>query len=183
MTSRVGDPTTSATSTVGRPRRWGARTRKALLALHLISSGAWIGIDVVLGVLVATALLGDDAATSAVVYQALRLFAVWPLLVVGLLCLASGVALGLGSKYGLLRYRWVAIKLVLTVALVVLGMLALRPDLDRAAVLGRAPLPGDAPDWAVGLMFAPVVSTTCLVVAVLLSVYKPWGRLRRGARP
>jgi hypothetical protein len=32
------------------------------------------------------------------------LFAVWPLIATGLVCLASGVVLGLGTKWGLIRY-------------------------------------------------------------------------------
>ncbi|HZO26180.1 MAG TPA: hypothetical protein VFH48_09325 [Chloroflexota bacterium] len=57
--------------------------------MHIASAGAWIGIDVVMGVVIFTALRGDDA-TRALCYQALELFAGWPLVVVGLVCLASG---------------------------------------------------------------------------------------------
>src|SRR5207249_10159258 len=105
--------------------------------VHFASSGAWIGVDVVLGVLVFTALSTNDAMVAATCYQALELFAVWPLLSVGLACLASGMALGLGSGYGLVRYWWVATKLVLTVLLVLLVLLVLRPGLYEAAAYGR----------------------------------------------
>ena len=92
------------------------RTRKSILVVHIASAGAWIGIDVVMGVVIFTALLGDDA-TRALCYQALELFAGWPLIVTGLVCLASGVVLGLGTAYGLVRYWWVAIKLALNIVL------------------------------------------------------------------
>jgi len=36
--------------------RLGARTRKGVLVAHIASAGAWIGIDVVMGVLIFTAL-------------------------------------------------------------------------------------------------------------------------------
>jgi hypothetical protein len=48
-----------------RPWRLGARTRKIFLVAHIASAGAWIGIDVVMGVLVFTALFrrpGDEGA-------------------------------------------------------------------------------------------------------------------------
>jgi hypothetical protein len=30
-----------------------------------------------------------------------------------------------------------------------------------------------------GLIFPPIVSTSALLVATVLAVYKPWGRIRR----
>jgi hypothetical protein len=58
-----------------------------------------------MAVLVFTALTTDTTTTRATSFQALELVAVWPLLVTGLVCLASGVLLGLGDKYGLVRIR------------------------------------------------------------------------------
>ncbi len=168
---------TARFATVG-GMRLKARGRKAWLAVHIVSAGAWIGIDVVLAVLVFTAMLTDDPSLAAVCYQALRLFAVWPVLVAGLVCLGSGVMLGLGSRYGVVRYWWVAIKLVLNVVLTVLGLILLRPAVGEAAVYGQsllAGIPGVPPD----LVFPPIVSPACLLAAVLLSIYKPGGRVRR----
>src|SRR4028119_232268 len=141
-----------------RPWRLGARPRKIFLVAHIASAGAWIGSDVVMGVLVFTALFGDEETralcyralelfavwpliaprpgclaggggeeTRALCYRALELFAVWPLIATGLVCLARSVVLGLGTKWGLIRYWWVAAKLVLNVVLVALVAVALRP--------------------------------------------------------
>ena len=116
-----------------RPWRLGARTRKGVLVVHIVSAGVWIGIDVVMGVVIFTALLADDGNTRALCYRALELFAVWPLLTTGLVCLASGIVLGLGTKYGLVRYWWVAIKLALNIVLTALVLVALRPGVIEAA--------------------------------------------------
>src|SRR5919112_2631313 len=120
-----------------RPWRLGARTRKGVLVVHIVSAGAWIGIDVVMAVFIFTALLSDDDNIKALCYRALELFAVWPLLTTGLVCLVSGVVLGLGTKYGLVRYWWVAIKLVLNIVLTALVPIALRPEVSKAAEQGR----------------------------------------------
>jgi hypothetical protein len=153
-----------------------------VLTLHIIGAGAWIGIDVVLGVLVLTALLTTSDSTAALCYQALELFAVWPLLAAGLVTLGSGIVLGLGTKYGLVRYWWVAIKLMLNLVLVSLVALALRPGLAEAARYGEALAQGRFSDASVEkLMFPPIVSGVALVIATILSVYKPWGRIRRPA--
>ena len=107
--------------------RWrlGARTYKGVLLVHLASAGAWLGIDVVLGVLVFTALLTADEGVKALSFQALELFAPRTLFVTGIVCLADGVVLGLGSRYGLVRYWWVAAKLALNLVLTGLVPLAL----------------------------------------------------------
>ena len=160
--------------------RLGAWRRKGVLVVHIVSAGAWIGIDVVMGVLVFTALLAGNEGTRALCYRALELFAVWPLIVTGLVCLASGVVLGLGTKWGLVRYWWVAIKLALNVVLVVLVMFALRPGVIEMAEQGRRFMAGEPASLAVGgLVFPPVVSTSALLVATVLAVFKPWGRIRK----
>jgi hypothetical protein len=166
-------------------RRWrlGARMRKGFLVVHIASAGAWIGIDVVMGILVFTALLADDD-TRALCYRALELFAVWPLLTTGLVCLASGLVLGLGTKWGLIRYWWVPIKLALNVVLVVLVLVALRPGVVEMAEQGRRFMAGEPASLAVGdLIFPPIVSTSALLVATVLAVFKPWGRIRKRQSP
>jgi hypothetical protein len=163
------------------PGRWrlGARARKGVLVAHIASAGAWIGIDVVMGVLVFTALLAENVDTRALCYRALELFAVWPLITTGLLCLASGLVLGLGTKWGLIRYWWVTTKLALNVLLVALVPVALWPEVIEKAEQGRRFMAGEAASLAVGdLVFPPIVSPTLLLVAFVLAVFKPWGRIR-----
>jgi len=167
-----------------RPWRLGARTRKVVLVVHIVSAGVWIGIDVVMGVVIFTALLADDENTKALCYRALELFAVWPLLTTGLVCLASGVVLGLGTKWGLVRYWWVAIKLVLNIVLTALVLVALRPGVTEAAEQGQRFMAGEAASLAVGdLIYPPIVSPSALLIAVVLAVFKPWGQIRKRRTP
>ena len=167
-----------------RPWRLGARTRKGVLVVHIVSAGAWIGIDVVMAVLVFTALGTDDDGIKAFCYRALELFVVWPLLTTGLVCLSSGVVLGLGTKWGLVRYWWVAIKLAMNILLTALVLVALRPQVMEMAEQGRRFMSGEAASLAVGdLIYPPIVSPTALLIAFVLAVFKPWGRIRGHAVP
>jgi hypothetical protein len=166
----------------GVPWRLGARTRKSVLLIHIASAGTWLGIDVVMAVLVFTALGTDDDRTKALSFQALELVAVGPLLVTGLVCLLTGVLLGLGSRYGLVRYWWVAVKLVLNLALTALVLVALAPEVSDAAGRARRFEAGLPTTLEVGdLVFPPIVSPAALLVAMVLAVFKPWGRIRRSA--
>jgi hypothetical protein len=169
----------------GRPVRWrlSGRTRKTVLVLHILSVGTWVGVDVLVGVLVLAGWFGGDTAVRAIAYQALGTFVVWPMLTAGLLALVTGVVLGLGSKYGLVRYWWVAVKLTLNLVLCLLILLLLQPQLGEVAAHGRALAAGTADGRDVSsLFFPPAVSLSALTFATVLSVAKPWGRLRRRDR-
>ncbi len=163
--------------------RWRLRAsaRKSVLLVHIASAGAWLGVDVVMGVLVVTALVSDDGHTKALAFRSLELVAVGPLLALGLLCLLSGVLLGLGSRYGLLRYWWVAAKLALNLVLTGLVLVALAPEVTAHAEQARQFEAGLPVPLAVGqLVFPPIVSPVALLVAMVLAVFKPWGRIRPG---
>jgi hypothetical protein len=156
-----------------------ANVRKGVLLVHIASAGAWLGIDLVMAVLVGTVLVTDDPRTKALCFEALDLFVVWSLFTAGLVCLLSGIVLGVSSRYGLIRYWWVAIKLVLNIVLTSLVLVALRSGVDEAAERGQQFLAGTPVSLAAGdLIFPPIVSTTALLVAMVLSVFKPWGRIR-----
>jgi hypothetical protein len=160
--------------------RLGARTRKTTLTVHLVSAGAWIGIDVVVAVLVGVGWWSDDPERRATAYQALGWFVVWPMLTAALVCLATGVVLALGSTWGLVRYWWVAVKLVLNLVLSTLIVLALRPGLPDVVEHGQNLAAGvpDSIDVSF-LFFPPAVSLTTLAFATAIAVFKPWGRIGR----
>jgi hypothetical protein len=170
MTNLLEQPTTR------RPWRLRGRTRKAVLIVHILAVGAWVGIDVIVAVLVLTGWLSGDPMLRSIAYQALGSFVVWPMLVSGLLSLVSGIVLGLGSKYGLVRYWWVAVKLVINIVLCTLILLVLRPGLGDVAAYGLELAAGTAGQRDLSqLFFPPAVSLSALTFATILSVTKPWG--------
>jgi|Tabmets5t2r1_1033131.scaffolds.fasta_scaffold13168_1 Predicted integral membrane protein (DUF2269) len=171
--------------TTRRPWRLSASARKLTLTIHIISAIGWIGVDFVLFVFAFTGLTSDDPSTIAICYQAIEMFAVVLLVPLGLLSLATGLLLGWGSKYGILRYHWVLWKLILNLVLTTLVVVLLRPGVNEAADLVTES-PGTIPDQLeqarANLIFPPTVSITVLTFATVLAVYKPWGRTGYGRR-
>ncbi|MEW2506904.1 hypothetical protein AB0878_41265 [Amycolatopsis sp. NPDC047767] len=165
----------------GQGWRLGASTRKWYLVGHIVSGAAWFGLDLALGILACTALLTDDPAVTATSLQALEFFAVWPMFAACLLTLATGAVLGLGSKYGLVRYWWVAAKLAVNVLMAVLILIALRPGIDAAADYGRALMAGETAARPADLLYPVFVAPSLLLFSYVMTVFKPWGLLRRGA--
>ena len=152
--------------------------RKATLVLHILCGVGWMGADVALFILLYTGLTTDDGAVAAACYRAVSVFVPIAVPVLSLGMLATGLLLGWGTKWGLLRYWWVLVKLALASIMVVLVFVSLLPgvgDLEDA----DAALSADAVRDSLGsapesMMFPPVVSFLMLGTAAILSVYKPW---------
>ena len=161
--------------------RLSTRARKAYLLAHIVSAGLWFGIDAAFGILVCTALVSSDPAVVATSLRAVGLFVVWPMLTTALLTLGTGVVLGLGTRYGLVRYWWVTVKLAVNVLMVLLIFFSLRPGVDDVAEYGRQLAAGLTPRGnPSGLLPPVVVAPSLLLLSNVLSVFKPWGRVRRG---
>ncbi|MVA76708.1 hypothetical protein GC722_11835 [Auraticoccus sp. F435] len=165
-----------------RPRRLSRPAHRAVLLVHVASAGSWLGLDLVLGTAVLTLLSGPPTEATAAALVLARLVGP-PLLTVAVTTLASGLVLGLGTPWGLVRHGWVLAKLVITVVLLVLVVVLLLPALGELSAAAAASLDSGAAPPAVGqLVFPPVVSTTAVLGAMALSVFKPSRRSRARVR-
>ncbi len=144
-----------------------------------------MGLDLGLATLVLTGATTDSGPVAAAVYTAARIVipVVVPVLALGMLL--TGVVLGLGTKYGLVQWTWVLAKLCVAIVLTVLVFVALVPgalsipaELTGGASAVRAQVGGAASD----LVFPPVVSFLALGFAMVVSIWKPWGRTRWARR-
>lgn len=153
------------------------RVRRATLVLHVAVSVGWLGMDAVLLVLGATAVLTDDPELTHACVVAMDAAAGTMLIPVSLLALVTGVVGGLGTKWGLVRYWWVLVKLVVTLVAATLSIFLLRGTLAEAA--GAAPADLNRPE----LVVPPTVALVLYVTMTALSVLKPWGRTRWGTSP
>jgi hypothetical protein len=155
------------------------RVRKAILVVHVLSSLTWLGLDVGLLALSLTGLTTDDPLTLRGVYLTMNVLVGTAVIPASLIALASGVILSLGTKWGLVRYRWVVVKLVITLITATLTIVLLRAGVQTAAeeVRAAAEAPAEAGG---GLLFAPIVSLSCYVFMTVISFFKPWGRTRWG---
>ena len=174
--------TTQTPATTPRRVRLSRRQRQAVLVLHIVSAVGWIGVDFALLPLVITGLTTDDGPTAAAAYRAVAVFVPWTIPALSLLIVSTGVLLGLGTKWGLVRYWWVTVKLVISLILTTLVFVSLLPAVRSLEVTTATT--GDEVRAALGdptvFLYPPAVSSMMLLTAVVLSVTKPWGR--RGSR-
>ncbi|MBB4912147.1 hypothetical protein [Actinophytocola algeriensis] len=165
-------------------RRLTPAARKLLLLPHIVVSVGWLGLNVGNLTLAITGLTTDDPGTQHAALGAMYLIGGPLLIPVSLLALVSGVLLGMYTKWGLVRYRWVLVKLLLTVIAVVLIPLSLLPGLrELSALVAATPADrlADTGPLALDMLAAGIVSTSMYVTNAVLSVLKPWGRTRRVA--
>lgn len=149
------------------------RWRKLLMVVHLIVAVGLLGSDLAVLVLVTSGWRGAEPVT---VYPAAHLISVVVLVPFALLAVATGLLQGLLTPWGLLKHWWVTIKLLLTIAGTVLALRVLTPSLagaEQAALAGM----GVPSVGKIGLVRASSAASVVLTVTVVLSVYKPFGRL------
>ena len=146
------------------------RVRRAVLTLHIIASVGLLGDVAVIVAINVRAATTSDPQLAASAYELLNMFPVLFGIPLSLASLATGVLLGLSSKWGVLRYRWVTSKLLLNVSVIVVGAFLIGPT-TGAMVDGR-----DGSEAV--LILASAYDVVALVLATGLSVFKPGRRWR-----
>jgi hypothetical protein len=97
--------------------------RRALLTIHIIAGVGLLGdVAAVLAVNVRAA-TSTDPALAAASYELLAMFTVLFGIPLSFVALVTGILLGLGSAWGVLRYAWVTTKLVLLVSVILVGVI------------------------------------------------------------
>ncbi|MFG1808287.1 DUF2269 domain-containing protein [Streptomyces sp. NPDC049040] len=154
-------------------RRLPPRWRRALRAAHVTVSVGLLGSDAAVLVLTSAGWFGSAPIS---VYPAALLIGQWLLLPLAVLALATGVALGLLTPWGLLRHWWVVLSLAITGGGTLLAAVVLVPGLDAAAsaVSARQPVAD-----ATGLVRDAGAACCVLIATVVLSFVKPFGPVRR----
>jgi predicted integral membrane protein DUF2269 len=152
-----------------RPARLRPGVRRAVLTVHIASSVALLGSCAAIVAIHVRAATTSDAGLAASAYELLGMFPTLFGIPLSLTSLVTGVALGLGSKWGVLRYRWVTAKLVLLLSVIVVGAVVLGPQTSAMA--------DDGSGSQTLLIAASAWDVVALSVATCLSVYKP-GRAR-----
>ena len=153
--------------------------RKTILTIHVLSSVGWFGAVAAFLVLAAVGLGTEDAQLLSAVYLASQLTTRWVIVPFAILSLLSGVIQGLGTQWGLVKYWWVLIKLILTLGSVAILFLHTGVIDQAAAHWGDASASHQAEGMAALRLQLVVDSAAALVVlaiATALSTVKPRGQ-------
>ncbi|MGH2962234.1 MAG: DUF2269 family protein [Solirubrobacterales bacterium] len=158
-------------------RRLSPRARRTLLTAHILVSVGLFG-DVAGFLAVAIRAAGtEDPEVARASYDILAMFSTFLGIPLSFAALLTGIGLGLGTKWGVLRYPWTTAKLVLLVTVILMGAFVLGPSVEQmrdgsGGTEGRI-LVGGGWDLA------------ALATATVLAVFKPGGARgsKRGRMP
>ena len=152
-------------------RRLPRRARAALLVVHVIASAGWLGLDGALVALEVTGLHSADPAVRAGVVAAMAVIACRVLIPVVCVSLCSGLALALGTSWGLARHWWLVAKSGIAAVLTATGVALTLPRLSEL-------LAGEGEPVQALTLATRSVALALLLTATGLSVVKPWGKTR-----
>jgi hypothetical protein len=157
--------------------------RKLALTMHVVTSVGSLGAVAGFVALALAGLIGRDDGVGRVVYGAMDLIT-WSVIVpVILASLVTGIISSLGTPWGLFRHYWIIVKLVLTMLAAVVLLFQLRPIhlMAEAAAVGRM-AGSDIDALRIQLVVHATGGLLVLLIATVLSVYKPRGVTGYGAR-
>ena len=181
----TGRPTTTTggAGTAARSRRLSPRLRKLVLAAHVLVAVGWFGVVVAKLILEITAVTTREQGIPRAAYLFMETLdrAVFP--PAALSTLLTGIVLSVGTAWGLFQHYWIVAKLALTVAVIVTGVVFVGAWTRESAAAVSGPAAGATTGPDVGsasllLIGAAVAHLLMLGAATVISVYKPWGRIR-----
>lgn len=157
--------------------QFNAAARRLALVLHILVS---VGFPGAVAGFLALALVGlaGDATVANGIYAAMQTITEFVIVPLCLASLVSGVVSAIGTPWGLLRYWWVIVKLVGTLVSTAILLVHLYP----IAAMAHA-MPGmNTAGTQVQLAAAAGAALLALIFMTVISVYKPRGLTRYGAR-
>lgn len=158
------------------------RMRTGALAVHIAVSVGWVGALAAYLALDVAAATSRDVAVLRAAYLAMEVIAVSVIVPLAVAALMTGLAMSLGTQWGLVRHYWVVISLLLTVVATVV-LLAQLPTITHFADVAADP--ATSPDEIRALpttLAHSIGGLGVLLVVLVLNVAKPRGLTRYGWR-
>lgn len=161
-----------------------ASQQKLLKSFHLVFASIWLACVVVLlgmGLTASRIVNGDELYMFNYIYHLVDLKILTPAAVATLL---TGLIYSLFTRWGFVKHGWIVYKWIVTVVIVVSGTIYLGPLVEKMLEITdsqRANALLD-PTYATGIrvgIWASGINTILLLIAVFVSVYKPWKNLRK----
>jgi hypothetical protein len=155
--------------------------RRVTFTTHVTSSVGWLGAVMAFLALAVIGFTNDDERTVRGAYLVMAPAAWFVLVPLAHASLLSGIALSLGTPWGLFRQYWVVLKLGITVfatviLLIYMGTFRQMAGVAADPVLGVAAVRNASP------IIHAILALILLLAATVLGVYKPFGITAYGRR-
>lgn len=155
-----------------------AKGMKVLKVVHLLCAVAWFGSALSMNLL--RYLVGHpDAAGMYWMAEVLEAIDMKILVPGAIGCLLTGIAYGFFTNWGFFKHRWLLVKWVLTLFMILFGTFYMGPLVKENVMVGKAVLAGtgDVDRYWQNVddnVWAGLLQLTLLTIVTIISVYKPW---------
>ncbi len=157
--------------------------RKVALTAHVTSSIGWFGAVSAFLALAIAGMASQDPQLVRATYLVMGLITWFVIVPLALVSGLTGVVSSLGTRWGLFRYYWVLLKLVITVLATLVLLVHTQPiDLLASVAAKTAVLGADLHGAQFEMVIASSLALVVLLVLTVLSVYKPRGMTPYGQR-
>lgn len=155
--------------------------RKFALTAHITASVGWLGSVAAFVPLAIVGLTSRDILQVRGAYLSMVIIGWYVIVPLCLASLATGLIQALGTKWGLFRHYWILYKfLIIAVStLILFGFMKTLNNLGHLAQDASVSvdnLHNPSP------VLHSILALLALLIATILSVYKPWGKTRYGLR-
>lgn len=154
------------------------RVRKFVLAAHVTTSVGWLGAVIAYLTLDVTAVASQDVQLVRAAYLTMEVTVRYAIVPLALVSVLIGIINALGTFWGLFRYYWVLVKLVLTLVATTVLLIETQTVSHQAEVAASGTDPRELP----GTLPHSIGGLVVLLLTLGLSVYKPRGTTRYGWR-
>jgi hypothetical protein len=155
--------------------------RRFTFTTHILSSIGWVGAVIAFLAFAVIGVTSEDEMTVRGAYLLMAPAAWFVLVPLAHASLLSGIALSLGTTWGLFRQYWVVLKLLITVFSTAILLIYMGTFREMAGVASD-------PVVELGLVRNPsplvhaIFALILLMIATVLGVYKPFGMTAYGRR-
>ncbi|HVF40071.1 MAG TPA: hypothetical protein VM939_09225 [Gemmatimonadaceae bacterium] len=157
--------------------------RKVVLTAHVVSSVGWLGAVAAFLALAIAGLTSANAQTVRAAYVSMELMGWLVIVPASIASLLTGLVHSLGGAWGLFRHYWILFKLLIAILATAVLFLHMQPIEDVAAIAAlRSLSPGELRAVRIQLVADAVAAIVVLLIATVLSVYKPRGLTPYGWR-
>ena len=155
--------------------------RRLTFATHITSSVGWIGAVLVFLALAVIAMTSRDERTVRGAYLLMAPAAWFVLVPLAHASLLTGIALSLGTAWGLFRHYWVVLKLLLTAFATVILLVYMETFRQMAGIAADPIVDLDVVRNASPIVHS-VLALILLIAATVLAIDKPFGMTPYGTR-
>ncbi len=151
----------------------GKRTRQLMVFVHVAVSVGWMGAGAANVVLAMTAGYTSAVEVRRVCYRMMEQIDVFVIIPLAFAALISGLLLCWVTPWGLARYWWVLVKLVLTIGVIVYSTFGLGVWVEES--IGATATGAQQSTVAGPLAYGAALNIVAFLFMTWASVAKPWG--------